>query len=106
MATGEEERQHGRDGKTCYELHGSSNLRYPARCCVGDGRRAVSGTASAAARTLRDAAFLARLLVSRGGPSGDRMIEPQPASVGEVLKYLRRRARLTQRQLGLAVGYA
>jgi ATP/maltotriose-dependent transcriptional regulator MalT len=34
------------------------------------------------------------------------MIEsPQHASVGEMLKYLRRRARLTQRQLGLAVGY-
>jgi transcriptional regulator with XRE-family HTH domain len=31
---------------------------------------------------------------------------PQLATLGEMLKYLRRRARLTQRELSIAVGYS
>jgi ATP/maltotriose-dependent transcriptional regulator MalT len=42
-----------------------------------------------------------RSTAGRHPPSGS----PDLATVGEMLKFLRRRARLTQRQLGLAVGY-
>src|SRR5262249_6481542 len=82
-------------------------------------RRVLSSTAGSSARAgLRNAAVLVRLLDSLRGqrlPSvgrcatvagRDRAAEAPPvASVGEMLRFLRPPARLTQRPLGLAVGY-